>query len=99
MLLAAVVVVYGNTLVNQFVLDDELYILRNAQVTDPSVHGLLSLSPFSDVFRPVTFTTLALNWALSGPETPSYHLFNLLLARRRDLAAFPAAAGFTWRFD
>ena len=85
LLLAAVVVVYGNTLMNQFVLDDELYILRNAQVTDPSIHGLLSLSPFSGVFRPVTFTTLALNWALTGPETPSYHLVNLLLH-----------AGVTW---
>ena len=36
LLLAAVVVVYGNTLVNQFAMDDELYILRNPQVTDPS---------------------------------------------------------------
>jgi tetratricopeptide (TPR) repeat protein len=79
LLLAAVVLVYGNTLVNQFAMDDELYILRNAQVTDPSLHRLFSPNPVSSVFRPVTFSTLALNWALSGDAPLGYHLFNLLL--------------------
>ena len=61
LLLAAVALVYANTLVNQFVMDDDLFITQNAQVTDPSLHRLLSLSQFSNVFRPVTFATLALN--------------------------------------
>ncbi len=78
-LLAAAVLVYGNTLVNQFAMDDELYILRNAQVTDPSLHQLFSRNPVSGVFRPVTFATLALNWALSGDAPFAYHLLNLLL--------------------
>ena len=79
LLLAAVALVYCNTLVNQFAMDDELYIMRNVQVTDPSLHRLLSLSQFSNVFRPVTFATLALNWALSGAEPLGYHLLNLIL--------------------
>src|ERR1700687_687669 len=57
LLLAAVVLVYGNTLVNQFAMDDELYIMRNAQVTEPSLHGLFSPNPVSAVFRPVAFAT------------------------------------------
>ena len=79
LLLAAVALVYGNTLVNQFVLDDNLYITHNAQVVDPSLHRLFSPNPVADVFRPVTFATLALDWALSGPEPVEYHLVNLAL--------------------
>ena len=85
LLLAAVVLVYANTLVNQFVMDDDLFITTNAQVTDPSLHRLLSESRISRVFRPVTFATLALNWALSGAQPPGYHLLNLILH-----------AGVTW---
>jgi tetratricopeptide (TPR) repeat protein len=79
LLLAAVVFVYANTLSNQFAMDDELYILRNAQVTAPSLHTLFSPNPVSRVFRPVAFGTLALNWALGGTNPLGYHLFNLIL--------------------
>ena len=79
LLLAAVVLVYGNTLVNQFAMDDELYIMRNPQVTDPSLHRLFSPNPVSSVFRPVAFATLAVNWAVSGTEPAGYHLLNLIL--------------------
>jgi tetratricopeptide (TPR) repeat protein len=79
LLLAAVVLVYANTLANQFAMDDELYILRNAQVTDPSLHRLFSPNPVSTVFRPVTFATLALNWALGAANPVGYHLLNLVL--------------------
>lgn len=85
LLLAAVAVVYADTLVNQFAMDDELYIMRNAQVVDPSLHRLFSPNPVSAVFRPVAFATLALNWALSGSEPLGYHLVNLILQ-----------AGATW---
>jgi tetratricopeptide (TPR) repeat protein len=79
LLLGAVVLVYANTLVNQFAMDDELYIARNAQVTDPSLHRLFSPNAVSAVFRPVSFATLALNWALGGADPVGYHLLNLLL--------------------
>jgi len=85
LLLAAVLLVYANTLGNQFVMDDELYIMHNAQVTNPSLARLFSPNPISSVYRPVAFGVLALNWALSGPEPFGYHLLNLLLH-----------AGVTW---
>src|SRR5215469_15774314 len=85
LLLAAVVLAYANTLGNQFVMDDELYIMRNPQVTSPSLSRLFSPNPVSSVYRPVDFAALALNWALSGPEPFGYHLLNLLLH-----------AGVTW---
>ncbi len=79
LLLAVAVLAYGNTLVNQFAMDDELYIMRNAQVTDPSLHRLFSPNPVSAVYRPFAFATLALNWALSGDRPLSYHIVNLFL--------------------
>jgi protein O-mannosyl-transferase len=78
-LLGAAALVYGNTLVNQFAFDDELYIMRNSQVTDPSLHRLFSPNSITSVFRPVAFATLSLNWALGGAEPSGYHLVNLLL--------------------
>jgi len=79
LLLAAVVAVYANSLANGFTLDDELYILRNPQVTAPSIRLLLQPNPASNVFRPVTFLTLAANWAFAGYRPFGYHLVNLLL--------------------
>src|SRR5271169_3387767 len=79
LLLAAIALIYGNTLVNGFVSDDELYITRNAQVVDASLHRLFTPNPVSNVFRPVTFATFALNWKLGGSNPVGYHLLNLLL--------------------
>ena len=45
LLLAAVALVYANTLLNQFTLDDGLYITRNPQVTQFSWRGLLAAEP------------------------------------------------------
>jgi Tfp pilus assembly protein PilF len=78
-LLAAVALIYGNVLPNQFVLDDELYIARNAQVVEPSLRALFTPNIVTLVFRPLTFATFALNWAISGPHPLAYHLFNLIL--------------------
>ena len=79
LLLAAVALVYANTLVNQFVFDDELYVWRNPQVTNPSLMRLLSPHFFTNVFRPVTFATFAANWAVGGAKPFGYHLVNLLV--------------------
>jgi len=78
-LLAAVALAYGNILPNQFTMDDGLYVLSNSQVTEPSLHALLSTNQISNTFRPVTYATMALNWALGGPEPAGFHLLNLLL--------------------
>jgi protein O-mannosyl-transferase len=79
LLLAAVVQVYGNTLWNGFTMDDDLYISLNPQVTDLSVRELFVPHKISEVFRPLTFGTFALNWALGGPRPWGFHLVNLLL--------------------
>jgi hypothetical protein len=58
LLLAAVVLVYGNTLANQFTMDDALYILHNPQVTDASASG-------SRICHPLDFAC-CLRWFGSG---------------------------------
>jgi tetratricopeptide (TPR) repeat protein len=79
LLLATVALVYGNTLRNEFTMDDGIYILRNPQVTNPSVQGLFAPNKTTNVFRPVTFATFALNWRLGGARPLGFHLFNLML--------------------
>ena len=71
--------VYGNSLFNQFTMDDELYIFRNPQVTESSLTQIFQANKTSDVFRPVTFGTLSLNWKLSGDRPFAYHVVNWLL--------------------
>lgn len=78
-LLAIVALCYSNTLVDSFTLDDKIYIDLNPQVTNASLRGLLSANERADVFRPLTFATLALNWKIGQTRPFGYHLFNLLL--------------------
>ena len=77
LLLAILTLVYGNTLLNSFTMDDGLYIFRNPQITDLSVRELFQANKVSNVFRPVTFATLQFNWATSGEKPFGYHFFNL----------------------
>lgn len=79
LLLAVVALIYGNTLRNQFTMDDGMYIIRNSQVTSPSVHALFAPHKLTNVFRPLTFATFALNWRLGGGRPFEFHLFNLIL--------------------
>ena len=79
LLLATVVLVYANTLWNQFTWDDELYITSNPQVTQFSWRGLLAANPVTNVFRPLTFGSFAFNWVLQGAHPFGFHLLNLLL--------------------
>lgn len=79
-LLAVVIAfAYGNSLFNGFTMDDDLYILRNPQVTGHSLRLILQPHASSNVFRPVTFATFALNWLVSGDKPFGYHLLNLVL--------------------
>src|ERR1700722_13458776 len=79
LLLAVAVLVYGNTLRNGFTQDDGLYVVSNPQVTHTSVRKLFEANKFTNVFRPVTFATLAFNWAVGGGHPFGFHLLNLLL--------------------
>src|SRR6516162_722818 len=79
LLLAVAALVYGNTLANGFTLDDYGYILHNATVTQFSARGLFEPNRANNVLRPVTFATLALNWAIGDEHPFGYHLLNVLL--------------------
>lgn len=79
MLIAVVALIYVNTLRNEFTMDDGIYVLRNPQVTQASLRQFFAPNKFSNVFRPVTFATLAFNWRLGGARPFGFHLFNLLL--------------------
>ncbi len=79
LLVATALLVYGNSLRNEFTMDDDLYISLNPQVTDATFRGLFTANRNTNVFRPVTFGTFALNWKLGGAHPNGYHLINLLL--------------------
>lgn len=70
--------VYTNSLTNGFTLDDDANILKNPTVTAPSIHGLFTAAS-NNVFRPISFGTFALNWAMEGAHPFGYHLFNVAL--------------------
>ena len=78
-LLGAAVLVYADSLLNSFTMDDELYILRNPQVTQHSAWLLFHPNTVSNVYRPVTFFTFAMNWIAARYQPFGYHAINLLL--------------------
>jgi tetratricopeptide (TPR) repeat protein len=75
LLLAVSMLIYANTLSNSSAFDDRLYVFQNPSVTHFSVRGLLEPEKASNVLRPVTFATFALNWALGGERPFGYDLF------------------------
>src|SRR5258708_31083987 len=79
LLLAVAALVYGNTLLNSFTLDDTVYIFRNPAVTSFSASRLFEPTKANNIFRPVTFATFALNWPVGGVHPFVYHLVILLL--------------------
>ena len=79
LLLTISMLVYANTLWNGFVFDDEMYIFTNQQVIRPTLPGLFSPSKVSNMFRPVTFASLAFNWKIGAGRALGFHLVNLLL--------------------
>jgi tetratricopeptide (TPR) repeat protein len=78
-LLGITLLVYANSLFNSFTMDDELYILRNPQVTQHSARLLFHPNAASNVYRPLTFFTFAMNWIAAGYKPLGYHVINLLL--------------------
>src|SRR5262249_16427365 len=101
-LIAIVTVVYGNTLLNGFAQDDQIYIFENHAVTAHAAREIFLPNALSHVFRPLSFATLSANWAISGGRPFSYHLCNvalhaaatclLYLLFRRVLEGLPRAA-------
>ena len=80
LLLAVAAFAYGNTLLSDFTNDDiQLYVIRNPQVIHPSLRALFSPNKFTGVFRPVTFSTFALDWRIGQGYAPGFHVVNLIL--------------------
>ena len=80
LLVAVVALAYGNSLANDFTLDDiQLSVVNNPQVTHPSLRALFTPTKFTNVFRPVTFSTFALDWKIGHGFAPGFHVVNLVL--------------------
>ncbi|HUC53985.1 MAG TPA: hypothetical protein VMR90_08050 [Candidatus Cybelea sp.] len=79
LVLTVAMLVYGNALLNNFAMDDDMYIFSNPAVTAPSLKGLFEATKGNNIFRPVTFATFTLNWEAGRFQPFGYHLFNLLL--------------------
>ncbi|MBI4384633.1 MAG: tetratricopeptide repeat protein [Nitrospinae bacterium] len=75
-LIAAVVLVYGNTLHGSFHFDDEAGFLRT-----PYVRGLDKIPEFIFSWnqRPLVILSYNINYAVSKMDTWSYHVFNILM--------------------
>jgi len=79
LLIAVVALVYGNSLRNGFTMDDDLYVSGNPQVTAPTLRGLFGPHRITKVFRPLTFTSFAVNWFMDRGQPRGFHVVNLLL--------------------
>ncbi|QPJ61293.1 MAG: tetratricopeptide repeat protein [Candidatus Nitronauta litoralis] len=71
-----VAVAYGNTLDHAFQYDDVNQILKKPWVRDT---GKISEFLFNPAIRPVVILSFNLNYAISGFEVWSYHIFNILI--------------------
>src|ERR1035438_7771282 len=78
LLIGAVVVVYANTLWNDFAYDDFPFILGNNSIHLPLTQ--LFWAPYSTdgFWRPVVLMIHAANFAVGGTHPFTYHLFNML---------------------
>lgn len=74
LLLVAVTLAYSNTFSGPFIFDDTIGIVENS-----SIRNLWSPESVGMISRPVVNFSLAVNYAISGLEVWSYHLFNLLV--------------------
>ena len=60
LLLCVATLVYGNTLLDGFTMDDFLYIFMNPAVTHVSLKALFEATKSANVLRPFTFATCLL---------------------------------------
>jgi hypothetical protein len=84
LLVAAGVLAYLNSLSGVFVFDDQRTILDNPQIRQLWPIGAV----MSHTRRPVVNLSLAVNYAISGLETWSYHAFNLIVHLLAGLVLF-----------
>jgi hypothetical protein len=90
-LIAAVLIPYHNALPGQFIYDDKAIIAKNPLIRNLHHTPLLFGTSYwgmnvgqpkefkGDLYRPLTMTTYALNFAAGGLNPARYHIVNLLL--------------------
>ncbi len=90
---AAVALAYLNTFRAPMVLDDLPNILENPTIRSlwPPWAALFGQPGNATAGRPLINFSLALNWAVSGPEVWSYHLFNLAVHLLAAMALYAVA--------
>jgi protein O-mannosyl-transferase len=76
-LVAITVIAYWNGLHGKFVFDDQQIVLQNSSLMN--VHTLADAFAVGAGWRQLLFFTYGLNYYLSGLDTFSYHLMNLVL--------------------
>ena len=80
-IIVAGIIAYANSFSGPFIFDDKPTILANPNITHLwPLTKVLTTPPLTTVRgRPVVSLTLAVNYAISGYEVWSYHVFNLLI--------------------
>ena len=75
------VAVYGNSLVNGFVWDDEFIIVNDPAVRDPSGAATLMFSPdvVKPYYRPLNRASYLLDYRLFGMRPAGFHAVNVLI--------------------
>jgi protein O-mannosyl-transferase len=110
LLAVAVAAAMGRSVGNGFVLDDLSIVVRNPHVTDPAQWHLILTSPYwqQTLWRPLSLSGFALQWAIGGGRPWIFHFVSLLgylaagvllaaLLRRLGLLAVAAtAAAVLW---
>jgi tetratricopeptide (TPR) repeat protein len=76
-LIAITVVAYANSLYGKFVFDDQQIVLQNPALMN--IHSLNDAMVMGAGWRQLLFFTYGLNYYLTGLNTTSYHVVNLLL--------------------
>ncbi len=80
LLVLGCILAYSNTLDSPFILDDDWNISKNQCVRDISIHNLFVGCPDTGISgRPLATLTFGLNFWISGEQTWSYHLLNLII--------------------
>ena len=86
LVVAAVLLVYGNSLLNGFAYDDVGIIVRNPIVTEPGRLRDIWLSPYwprigerVGLYRPLTIAAFALQWQLADGAAWLFHAFSVAL--------------------
>lgn len=91
LIVLAVVAAYANTFSAPFVFDDPKAILENPTILHlGQLKEVLSAPSYvgGAAGRPIINLSLAINYAISGPDVTSYHLFNTLVHALAGLTLF-----------